>query len=248
MFDLTAANLAFVEGDVERAAHLYHQGAREGDARAAFNYAYCLRRGIGVPMDPLEAKSFYSFARESDHGEAYYNLAVMYIHGEGVVRNYRTAIAHMRSSAAKGCIEAQLYLGMFYTTGAVFNPDIVGISCVPTRTVEYRTRDSFLLMGEIDDFEADEEARFSVSQADAREAFLFFREAAYNKSGDAEELIAKAQYLYAKCFIDGLGTEIDVNKGSRIMLLSAKSGSEEAMGYIVENNINPRNLLKGAQT
>ncbi len=246
MFDLTQANLAFVEGDTERAARLYYQGAREGDARASFNLAHCLRRGIGVPMDPLRAKSFYSFAKESDHGEAYYNLAIMYIHGEGVARNYKTAISHMRSSAAKGCIEAQLYLGMFYTTGAVFNPDIVGISYIPSRTVEYRTRDTFALMGDIPDFEADEEARFSVSPADAREAFLYFREAAYNKSGDAEELISKAQYLYAKCFIDGLGTEIDVNKGSRIMLLSAKSGSEEALGYLVENNINPKNFLKSA--
>ena len=246
MFDLTQANLSFVEGDTTRAAALYYEGAREGDARAAFNLATCLRRGIGVPMDPLQAKSFYSFAKESDHGEAYYNLAVMYIHGEGVVRNYKTAISHMRSSAAKGCIEAQLYLGMFYTTGAVFNPDIVGISHIPSRTVEYRTRDTFLLMGDVPDFEADEEARFSVSPADAREAFLYFREAAYNKSGDAEELIGKAQYLYAKCFIDGLGTEIDVSKGSRIMLLSAKSGSEEALGFLVENNVDPKNLLKGA--
>ena len=55
MSDLTEANLAFVAGDTERAAELYYQCARDGDARASFNLAHCLRRGIGVPMDPLRA-------------------------------------------------------------------------------------------------------------------------------------------------------------------------------------------------
>ena len=39
MFDLTGANLAFVEGDTARAAQLYLEGAREGNAMAAANYA-----------------------------------------------------------------------------------------------------------------------------------------------------------------------------------------------------------------
>lgn len=243
MFDLTGANLAFVEGDTARAAQLYLEGAREGNAMAAANYAYCLRYGIGVTQDGAKAKSFYSFAKESDDGECYYNLAVMYIHGEGVRVNYKTAFSCMRASAARGCLEAQLYLGMLYTTGAMFNPDVVGVHKIPTRTTVYRTADTFLLSGDIPDLEADEEARFSVTPADAREAFLYFRDAARNKIGSADEIVAKAQYLYAKCFLDGLGTEIDQKKGGRIMLLSAKSGSQEALGYLIENNLTPQMLL-----
>lgn len=249
MFNLIQANALYVEGRYEEATNAYLEGARDGDADAAFNYAYCLRYGIGVPQDLSRAKSFFSFAREGDDGEAFYNLAVMYIHGEGVKKNYKRAFEYMRTSAEKNCIEAQLYLGMLYTTGAMFDPDIVGITKIPTRTPEYRTPDDMLLMGEIPDLEADEESRFSVVHADMREAFLWFRAAAYQKEGrGSDDLIAKAQYLYAKCFLDGMGTDPSIEKAHRIMLLAGKNGSEDALHYLLENGVTPQNLIGTPKT
>ena len=244
MFNLLHANALFVEGMYEQAAKEYLEGARDGDPDASFNYAYCLRYGLGVPRDLERAKSFFAFSREADDGEALYNLAVMHIHGEGVKKNYKKAYEYMRASAEKECIEAQLYLGMLYTTGAMFDPDIVGITKIPHRAPEYRTPDDMLLMGEFPDLEADEELRFSVVQADMREAFLWFRAAAYQRSTKADEdLIARAQYLYAKCFLDGMGTDPSIEKAHRIMLLAGKSGSEEALHYLLENGVTPKNLL-----
>lgn len=245
MLDLLHANALFVEGRYEEAANAYYQGARDGDPDASFNFAYCLRYGFGVPRDLERAKSFFAFAREADCGEALYNLAVMHIHGEGVKKNYKKAFEYMRASADKGCIEAQLYLGMLYTTGAVFDPDIVGITKIPTRAPEYRTPDDMLLMGDIPDLLHDEDLRFSVVHADMREAFLWFRTAAYQKSGGYadDDLIAKAQYLYAKCFLDGMGTDPSIEKAHRIMLLAGKNGSEDALHYLLENGVTPKNLL-----
>jgi TPR repeat protein len=62
MYEKSIADLAFMEGDFERAAEMYLEGARNGDALASFNYGYCLWRGIGAPYDPKEAKSFFAFA------------------------------------------------------------------------------------------------------------------------------------------------------------------------------------------
>ena len=244
MFDLTHANALFVEGKYQDAARAYLDGARDGDADASYNYAYCLRYGFGVPRDLEKAKSFFAFAREADNGEALYNLAVMHIHGEGVKKNYRKAYEYMRASAEKECIEAQLYLGMLYTTGAIFDPDIVGITKIPTRAPEYRTPDDMLLMGDIPDLERDEDLRFGVVRADMREAFLWFRAAAYQQNDKADpDLVAKAQFLYAKCFLDGMGTDPSIEKAHRIMLLAGKNGSEDALHYLLENGVTPQNLI-----
>ena len=92
MFDFLGAKVIYMRGEYEKAAELFREGAREGDAMAAFAYGYCLLYGIGVPCDYAEAKSFFTFARDIEGGEAHYNLAVMYMHGTGVFRNYKNLL------------------------------------------------------------------------------------------------------------------------------------------------------------
>lgn len=74
MFDLNTAKVLFLDKEYKRAAEMFYEGAAEGNAEAAFNYAYCLMNGYGVERDPSLAKSFYTFASHSV-GEAAYNLA-----------------------------------------------------------------------------------------------------------------------------------------------------------------------------
>ena len=241
------ADVLFMRGEYEKAAEMYHEAAKDGDIDASFNYGYCLMRGIGVDYDPAEAKSFFAFARDMEGGESCYNIAMLYLHGEGVRRDYRQAFRYMTISASQGCIEAQLYLGMVYTTGYMLEPDIQSICMIPFHKPEYRTPDTFLLMGDIPDAEADEEARFSVVSADARRAFEWFRRAAYHDPTYVASLVAKGQYLYAKCYIDGMGTDFDRKKGELLMLAAGKSGSEEAVAYLSENAISPERLLAEAK-
>lgn len=240
---ISTANMYFMHGEFEKAAELYLDLAKSGDQSAAFNYAYCLWKGLGVPYNPTEAKSYFAYARDMKGGEACYNLAMLYMHGEGVKRDYRQSIRYMRISAQQGCTEAKLYLGMAYTTGAVLEPDVQGIGMIPFHKPEYRTPDTFLLMGDVDDMEADEEARMSVISADAHSAFEYFRSAAHADPTYVEELVAKGQYLYAKCYIDGLGVDYNREKGALLMLAAGKSGSREAVAYLAENGITPELLL-----
>lgn len=241
MYEKSIADVAFMEGDFESAAQMYLEGARDGDALASFNYGYCLWRGMGAPYDPKEAKSFFAFARDLEGGEACYNIAMLYLHGEGVAKDYVKSYEYMKISAGQGCIEAQLYLGMAYTAGCMFEPDIVGINMIPCHTPEYRN-DGFLLDGEVIDFELDEALRYSAIKQDARQAFEWFQVAARHSTAYVEDLVAKGKYLYARCYVDGLGTDFDRDKSVRLMLAAQKSGSPEATAYIIENGITPEML------
>ena len=246
MYEKLRADVAFLDGDYEAAADMYLEGAREGDSLASFNYGYCLWKGLGRPYDPLEAKSYFSYARNMEGGEAYYNLAMLYLHGEGVTQNFELAHRYMRMSAEDGCIEAELYMGMASTLGCMFEPDVIGISMIPYHKPEYRDIATPLLTGYVPDFD-EEDMRFAVIKADARAAFEWFRAAARHDSTYVEELVAKGQFLYAKCFIDGLGTDFDREKGTRIMLLAGKGGSREAVAFLKENGVTPEMILAAAK-
>lgn len=241
MYDKSEADVAFMEGRLEEAANMYLQGARDGDAMASFNYGYCLWRGLGVEYNPLEAKSFFAFARDLEGGESCYNIAMLYLHGEGVAKDYVKAYEYLKISATHGCIEAQLYLGMAYTSGCMFEPEITGICMIPCHTPEY-INTAFLLDGDVDDFERDEDLRYSAIKQDARQAFEWFQTAARHSTSYVEDLVAKGKFLYARCYVDGLGTDFDREKSVRLMLAAQKSGSAEATAYIIENGISAEML------
>ena len=242
MYEKLVADVEYLRGNYSVAAEMYHEGARDGDPLAAFNYGYCLWRGLGVQYDPAEAKSFFSYARELPGGESCYNLAVMYMHGEGVKRDYKKCAEFMRISATLGCIEAQLYMGMAYTSGCIFEPDVIGISMIPYHKAEYR--DSVLMLeGEIENFELDEDLRYNAVKQNPNLAFEYFKTAARHDPTYVEELTAKGKYLYARCFVDGLGTDFDREKSTRLMHAASKSGSAEATSYLMENGL--ASLLQG---
>ena len=246
MYDKLKADVAFLNSEYEAAADMYLEGAREGDALASFNYGYCLLKGLGRSYDPKEAKTYFSFAKNLEGGASEYNLAVMYLHGEGVKRNYERARDYMIMSAEDGCLEAQLYMGMAYTLGCMFEPDIISICMIPYHKTEYRDITTPLISGFVDEPE-EEDMRFSVVRADARAAFEWFQTASRHDSTYVEPLVAKGKYLYAKCYIDGLGTDFDREKGTRLMLMAGKSGSYEAVAFLKENGITPQMILEAAR-
>ncbi len=243
MYEKLIADVKFLEGDYKAAAEMYLEGAMDGDALASFNYGYCLLRGYGVEKDPLEAKSFFAFARDLEGGEACYNIAIQYLHGEGVAKDYKKAYEYMCISADHGCVEALLYLGMAYTSGCMFEPDVIGITMIPAHKPEYRNY-SELLEGFVEDLEEDENLRYSAVKQDARRAFECFQAAARHDPTYVEELVATGKYLYAKCYVDGLGVDFDREKSIRLMLAAGKSGSREALAYIAENGLTPEMLEK----
>ncbi len=230
MFDIARAKVLYLEGKYEEAARMFLEGAEEGDAEGAFNYAYCLMNGKGVARDAAKAKSFYTFA-SNIIGEAAYNLAVMHLDGIGTKRDPVRALEYMNDAAEMGIIEAQLYLGVAYAAGSLYEPDIRSISLIPYHTPEHLSKGHYL-DGDTMPTEADEEARIKAIREDANTAFLHFRDAARHPEDYVEELAGMGKFLYARCFLDGLGTEPSRQRGDALMLVAAKEGSPEAQYYI----------------
>lgn len=220
-----------MDGKYELAAKEYHEGARDGDAECAHNYAYCLLHGIGVEKNETEAKSFFTFA-SARVGEASYNLAVMYLHGTGVKRDYRKAMEHMNDAADRGIIEAQLYLGVAHTMGQVFEPDVTSISMIPFHTPQYRPEGN-LLDGDSEYDPEDEDMKLAAVKQDLHAAFYWFRKAACHPDDYVEAMSVKAKYLYARCFLDGVGVDFDRDRANALMLVAASKGSDEALMYLM---------------
>lgn len=233
MQDVKTAKVLFLDGKHREAVEMFYECAREGDAEAAFHYAYCLQYGYGTEPDAALARRFYNYAREKV-GEANYNLAVMCLHGEGGEVDYRATYSYMYDAAIADIIEAQLYLGVAHTMGTLFEPDIIGLSLIPFHT--HITREAiYELSGFVPDLAEDEEARVRAVRFDPHTAFLWFMRAAKHDSDYVEQLAAQSKYLFARCFIEGLGTEFDRTRAEELMLVAAKDGSGEALAFLEEN-------------
>ena len=229
-FGVKRADVIFMEGRHSEAVKMYLALAKEGDADAAFNYGFCRLFGLGCERDPAEARSFFSFA-VARVPEAEYNLSVMYMHGDGVTQDFRRAYELMRDAAVHGIIEAQLYLGVAHTMGYMYEPDIIAISKIPYHTAIGRDP-STLIEGYVEDPDAEEEGRLRAVRQDPHSAFEWFRTAAMHEPDYVEELSKKGKFLYARCFVDGLGTDFDRERANRLMLVAARDGSDDALAYI----------------
>ena len=117
---------------------------------------------------------------------------------------------------------------------------------IPFHTPEYRDTAAFMIEGYVPDLEADEELRYSVVSPDAREAFLWFQRAARADGTYCADLVAKGKYLYAKCYIDGLGVDFDRKKGARLMLAAGREGSREAAEFLMSHGV-PESMLLGGK-
>ncbi len=233
MPDVKKGKVLFMDGRHADAAREFLSAAREGDAEGAFNYAFCLQFGFGVEKNESLARSFYSYSIEKI-GEASYNLAVLYLHGVGVERDYKKSYSYMYEAAKLGVIEAQLYLGVAHTMGTMFEPDIVAISLIPYHTPI--ARDSGLMLpGDVPDEERDEEARIAAVDFDLNAAHRWFRVAAKNESEYTEQLSVQSKYLYARCFVDGVGTDYNRQRAEDLMLVAADAGSVDALAFLNEN-------------
>ncbi len=230
MRDVKTGKALYLEGKYDEALAFFLGGASEGCAECAFHYAYMKLRGVGTAVDFAEARTYFNLASHYV-GEACYNLSVMYMHGLGTTRDYKKSFEYMNDAADMGVIEAQLYLGMAHTIGYLIEPNIISISLIPYHTPEFRDRFA-MLEGEVPDSEEDEEKRIRAVRLDHRTAFEWFRESAMHPSDYVEELSQNAKYLYARCYLDGLGVDFNRDCANRLMLLAAADGSRDAMTYL----------------
>ena len=235
-FNCIKANALFLKGRYKDAFEAYFRGATEFyDLEAAINLAYMYSQGYYVPRNYYMARRFYESAEEYGEGEACFNLALIYIRGLDVKADFGKAMEYMKKAAAKGCIDAQLYLGNAYTLGCVFDPlNIECISLIPYYRIIPRDTNIALLMGAGLD-EENEIKRFETIRADEYDAFEMFQLAAEHKDDTyISSQLGTARFMVGQALIEGFGKDYSPIEGYRLIEKAASDNlSEEAARWFL---------------
>ncbi|MBQ3064496.1 MAG: sel1 repeat family protein [Clostridia bacterium] len=234
-YKLYRANAAFLDGRYDEAALEYQNGTRAEDPYAAVNLAYMYREGLGVPTDYGLAVSLYESAHYLDAGVAAFNLALCYMRGLGVQTDLKRALFYMEKSAAQGCIDAQLYLGLAYLLGCVYDPvHIRAIHYIPSYHVVYNRTD-MLLEGTADG--TLEDTRWEVLAPDPERSAYMYRQGVQGHDVDEfPQQIGDARYMLGQSLIEGVGGAPRPRAGFRhIEAAALGSGHEEARQFLCEN-------------
>jgi uncharacterized protein len=102
-----AAYGAFQRGLYVTAYNLAMERARRGDPNAQTLVAEILARGLGVPLNNVEAAKWYALAAEQGVPEAQFQYALMLLDGSYVRRDTNGAYALLEASAQAGNVLAQ---------------------------------------------------------------------------------------------------------------------------------------------
>ena len=232
--DFVKADAAFLRGDHKAAFDAYFHGATALKLpRAAFNVAFMYQHGFYVPRIPRFALDYYAAAQYLEGGVAQFNLALMYLRGQGTDVDFYRAAEYMRKSAAEGCVDAQIYLGVAYTTGCMFDPlDIDCISMIPFRRVIRQNEGTLLYDRGFDP--ALDARRFEVLEANEYDAAELFEQATHQKDTTyIEAQVGAANLLFGQALIEGLGAQYNPRRGWRLIERAAiEHGSREAAAYL----------------
>ena len=235
-YKLHRANAAFLDGCYGEALKEYQKGTQQEDPYAAVNLAYMYREGIGVPQDYGMAVSLYQSASYLDGGVAAFNLALHCMRGLGVPTDLKKALTWMEKSAAQGCIDAQLYLGLAYLLGCVYDPvHIRSIHYIPTYHVVYHQTD-MLLEGAVED-QALEDARWEIITPDpARSAYMYRRGVQEHDADEFAGQVGDARYMLGQSLIEGVGGAPHPRAGfHHIEAAALGCGHQEAKQFLCEN-------------
>ena len=237
-FRLFRANANFLKGRYREAFEEYFYGAVDKrEPIAAFNLAFMYHQGISVPRNYMMAHRFFVAASGLEGGEAQFNLALMSLRGQGVETDADRAAEYMKVSAARECINAQLYLGAAYTMGYMFDPvDIECISLIPFYRIIERKQSELYLPGAGSDSRL-EDRRFEVLEADEQYAVEMLRAAAGHKDTTyIDKQVGVAKMTLGQAYIEGFGDEYDPMKGYKLIEEAAiRHGSQEAAMYLLQN-------------
>lgn len=99
-------NFEPVPGGEERATELLERAAEQGLAEAQLDYAYRVK-----DSDPEAAAHYFELRFEEGEADAGYQLAMLYLDGEGVPQDEQMAITLAQAAASLGNARASLFLG-----------------------------------------------------------------------------------------------------------------------------------------
>lgn len=108
--------------DYAAGADFVRRSARQGLPAAQYRLAKLHERGIGVPRDFIEARSWTEKAAIGGNTKAMHDLAVFFADGEGGAQSYAAAAEWFRKAADFGIVDSQYNLAVLYENGLGISP------------------------------------------------------------------------------------------------------------------------------
>lgn len=108
--------------DLAAGADFVRRAARQGLPAAQYRLAKLHERGIGVPRDFFEARSWTEKAATGGNINAMHDVAVFYADGEGGPQSYAAAAEWFRKAADYGVVDSQYNLALLYENGLGISP------------------------------------------------------------------------------------------------------------------------------
>lgn len=119
--DLNRAYLALEKKDYKTAIYFLSYYANLGNAKAQYNYAIMLKKGLGTKKDPNEAFKWFFLSADQGNMLANYAIGQSYFKGKGVKKNYKLALESFKKAALMGHASSKINLGSIYYFGYGIN-------------------------------------------------------------------------------------------------------------------------------
>ena len=115
--DIDKGQAAYDSGDYQTAITEWQPLAEAGHAAGQYGMGLLYANGFGVPLDDVQALSWYQLAAEQNHADAQCNIAIMYANGWGVPQNDAEAFKWYSLAADQGVTAAQIAVAKMYSGG-----------------------------------------------------------------------------------------------------------------------------------
>lgn len=210
--------------DFAKAARWYGEGVQLGDLESAFALGVLHAQGNGVAKNFDEAARLFEMAALKGHPQANYNLALLFLKGQGKTENPVRAYRHMLFAAERSVPEAQYDVGTLYMTGTGTEPNAFeGAKWIgraartghPEAEIEYAI---ILFKVDADPNDKEQVARQLAAQIDG---FKLLR-----KSAERGNPIG--QNRLARCYANGVGSEMNLVEAAKWNFIAREGGIEDA--------------------
>lgn len=118
-----AADAAYGARDYAKAAKLWDEACRGGNATGCFELAIMYRDGEGMKVDEAKMLSLYEQACKGQDGRGCFNLSFVYAEGRGVAKDAGRATAYLQQGCDAKFMPACANLGSAYSMGAGVTKD-----------------------------------------------------------------------------------------------------------------------------